>query len=152
MLLNKDPEGILGGMKMANGTNPLRAMPFPGTRAKSAAMVRELYVKAQAYQEKIKLAGEDASKMPDRDLQMEALVEVLEGKRVVHNHTHRHDDIMTAIRLAQEFGYRMVLHHVTDGWKVADEIAAAGIPCSIIVLDSPGGKLEALDRSSLPRN
>lgn len=145
MLLNKDPEGILGGMKMANGTNPLRAMPFPGTRAKSAAMVRELYVKAQAYQEKIKLAGEDASKMPDRDLQMEALVEVLEGKRVVHNHTHRHDDIMTAIRLAQEFGYRMVLHHVTDGWKVADEIAAAGIPCSIIVLDSPGGKLEALD-------
>lgn len=145
MLLHKDPDGILGGMKMANGTNPLRGAPFPSTRAKSAAMVRALYVKAQAYQAKIKLAGDDASKMPDRDLQMEALVEVLEGKRVVHNHTHRHDDIMTSIRLSQEFGYRMVLHHVSDGWKVADEIAAAGVPCSIIVLDSPGGKPEALD-------
>ncbi len=145
MLLNKDPNGILGGMKMANGTNPMRALPFPGTRAKSAAMVRSLFVKAQGYKEKVKLAGDDASKMPDRDLQMEALVEVLEGKRMVHNHTHRHDDIMTSIRLSQEFGYRMVLHHVSEGWKVADEIAAAGVPCSIIVIDSPGGKLEAAE-------
>ncbi len=145
MLLNKDPNGILGGMKMANGTNSIRAVPFPGTRAKSAAMVRGLFVKAQAYQEKLKLAGDDATKMPDRDLQMEALVEVLEGRRMVHNHTHRHDDIMTSIRLSQEFGYRMVLHHVSEGWKVADEIAAAGVPCSVIVIDSPGGKLEAAE-------
>jgi imidazolonepropionase-like amidohydrolase len=145
MLLNNDPNGILGGMKMANGTNSIRAVPFPGTRAKSAAMVRSLFVKAQAYQAKVKLAGGDASKLPDRDLQMEALVEVLEGKRMVHNHTHRHDDIITSIRLAQEFGYRMVLHHVSEGWKVADEIAAAGVPCSVIVIDSPGGKLEAAE-------
>ncbi len=145
MLLNNDPNGILGGMKMANGTNSIRAIPFPGTRAKSAAMVRSLFVKAQAYQEKVKLAAGDATKMPDRDLQMEALVEVLEGKRMVHNHTHRHDDIMTAIRLSHEFGYRMVLHHVSEGWKVANEIAAAGVPCSVIVIDSPGGKLEAAE-------
>jgi len=145
MLLNQDPDGILGGMKMANGTNPLREPPFPGTRAKSAAMVRSLFVKAQEYQAKIEDADGDESKMPARDLEMEALVEVLEGKRMVHNHTHRHDDIMTAMRLADEFGYRLVLHHVSEGWKLAEEIAEAGIPCSIIVLDSPGGKMEAVD-------
>ena len=76
---------------------------------------------------------------------MEALVEVLEGKRVVHHHTHRHDDIVTVLRLKKEFGFKVVLHHVSEAWKVADEIAEAGVPCSIIYLDSPGGKLEALD-------
>jgi imidazolonepropionase-like amidohydrolase len=72
-------------------------------------------------------------------------VEVLEGKRVVHHHTHRHDDIMTVIRLKKEFGFRVVLHHVSDAWKVADHIAASKTPCSIIMIDSPGGKIEAKD-------
>jgi imidazolonepropionase-like amidohydrolase len=79
---------------------------------------------------------------------MEALLEILDGKRIVHFHTHAQHDILTAIRLSQEFGFRVVLHHVSEGWKVASEIAEAGIPCSIIVLDSPGGKLEA--RNLLP--
>ena len=83
--------------------------------------------------------------MPPRDIGLEAMVEVLEGKRIVHHHTHRHDDIMTVIRLSKEFGFRVVLHHVSEGWKVADEIAEAGVPCSIILVDSPGGKLEALN-------
>jgi imidazolonepropionase-like amidohydrolase len=136
-------EQICGGMKMANGTNPRDEPPFPGTRAKAAAMVRETFIRAQEYREKVRKAEGDESKMPPRDLEMEALVEVLDGKRIVHNHTHRHDDILTAIRLAEEFGYRMVLHHVSEAWKVADEIAEAGVPASIIILDSPGGKLEA---------
>jgi imidazolonepropionase-like amidohydrolase len=76
---------------------------------------------------------------------MEALVEVLDGKRVVHFHTHRHDDIMTVLRLQKEFGFRVVLHHVSEGWKVADEIAKAKIPTSVILIDSPGGKLETTD-------
>ena len=146
MLLYVDEENkIYGGLKMANGTNSLRQPPFPGTRAKSAAMVRSLYLKTQQYQDKIKKAEGDPEKMPERDLGMETLIEVLEGKRIVHNHTHRHDDILTAIRLSREFGYRLVLHHVSEGWKVADEIAEAGVPASIIVLDSPGGKMEAVD-------
>ena len=146
MLFVDDPyKDIAGGLKMANGTNPLGNGPFPGTRAKSAAMVRELFIKAREYRQKIEQASDDPEKMPERDLGMETLVEVLEGKRIVHNHTHRHDDILTAIRLSKEFGYRMVLHHVSEAWKVEDEIAKAGIPCSIIVLDSPGGKLEAVD-------
>ncbi len=76
---------------------------------------------------------------------MEALVEVLDGKRTVHFHTHRHDDIVTVLRLAQEFGFKPVLQHVSEGWKVADEIAKAGAPASIIMIDSPGGKLETVD-------
>jgi len=65
------------------------------------------------------------------------------GKRMVHHHTHRQDDILTVLRLQKEFGFRVVLHHVSEGWLVAKEIAAANVPCSVIVIDSPGGKLEA---------
>ncbi|MCB0268060.1 MAG: amidohydrolase family protein [Calditrichaeota bacterium] len=145
LLYCEDPlNGICGGMKMANGTNPMGDPPFSGTRAKSAALVRQLFIKAKEYQKKIADANGDASKMPARDLQMESLIEVLEGKRIVHHHTHRHDDILTILRLQKEFGYRVVLHHVSEGWKVAEEIAAAKVPCSIIYIDSPGGKLEAV--------
>jgi imidazolonepropionase-like amidohydrolase len=132
--------GYAGGIKMANGTNPRRTPPFPGTRAKAAALVREQFVKAQEYRQKLRRS--DPEKRPDRDLGMEALVDVLDGKRVVHHHTHRHDDILTVLRLAKEFGFRVVLQHVSEGWRVADEIAEAGVPASIIMIDSPGGKLE----------
>ncbi len=135
----------MGGIKMANGTNSMRKKPFPGTRGKSAAMMRERFIKAREYKEKLARAGDDLEKKPARDLGLEALVEVLDGQRVVHEHTHRQDDIMTAIRLSKEFGYRLVLHHVSEGWKVAKEIAKAGVPCSIILVDSPGGKLEAIN-------
>ncbi|MEM7311397.1 MAG: amidohydrolase family protein [Planctomycetota bacterium] len=140
------PDGApMGGLKMANGTNPRRDPPFPGTRAKSAALVRAMLQEAREYAAKIERAGDDADKRPDRDLGLEALVEVLEGKRIVHHHTHRHDDILTVLRLAEEFGFRVVLHHASEAWKVADEIAAAGVPTSLIVVDSPGGKQEALE-------
>jgi imidazolonepropionase-like amidohydrolase len=141
---------IAGGLKMANGTNSLRPGspgPAPGTRARAAALVREQFVKAQEYREKVRQAGGDESKRPPRDLGLETLVEVLDGTRTVHFHTHRHDDIVTALRLAAEFGFTPVLQHVSEGWKVADEIAKAGAPCSIIVIDAPGGKLEAMNLS-----
>lgn len=146
LVIRTEDGSIAGGIKMANGTNPRKGAPFPGTRAKSAALVREQYIKAQEYQKKLQAAADDPEKdPPERDLGLEALVEVLEGKRVVHHHTHRHDDILTVLRLKEEFGFRLVLQHVSEAWKVADEIAAAGVPCSIIYLDSPGGKLEARD-------
>jgi imidazolonepropionase-like amidohydrolase len=145
MLIVNEETGIYGGLKMANGTNPLRENGSPGTRAKSAAMVRELFIKAQEYQQKIEDADGDPDEMPARDLQLETLVEVLKGKRMVHNHTHRHDDILTAIRLAEEFGYRLVLQHVSEAHRVADEIAESGAHASIIAIDSPGGKLEAIN-------
>lgn len=140
------PDGSpMGGMKMANGTNSHGEPPFPGTRGKSAALVRENFIAAQEYQRKLREAGDDASKRPSRDLALEGLVEVLEGRRIVHHHTHRHDDIQTVLRLSKEFGFRVVLHHVSEAWMMADEIVAAQAPCSLIVIDTPGGKLEAVN-------
>ncbi|MBI2512024.1 MAG: amidohydrolase family protein [Opitutae bacterium] len=148
LLIKNDDGSLAGGLKMANGTNSMRgANGFPGTRGKSAALVREQFIKAQEYKAKIERAKGDPDKMPPRDLALEELVEVLDGKRVVQHHTHRHDDILTVLRLAHEFGFKVVLHHVSEGWKVADEIAKAGVPCSVIMVDSPGGKLETRDMS-----
>jgi imidazolonepropionase-like amidohydrolase len=142
-LLIRNADGSpTGGLKMANGTNTLGNPPFPGTRGKSAALVRESFLKAIHYRDQLGQSAGDPAKAPARDLGLECLLEAMAGKRIVHCHTHRQDDIMTAVRLAQEFGFRLVLHHVSEGWKVADEIAAARVPCSIILLDSPGGKLE----------
>ena len=144
-LLCGDPlTGVCGGMKMANGTNSLRDPPFPGTRARSAALVRGLYHEAQAYAER-QAARTDADPPAARDLRMEALAEVLAGERIVQHHTHRHNDIATVLRLQEEFGFRVVLQHGTESWKLAEEIAAAGVPVSITFIDAPGGKEETLD-------
>ncbi len=143
LMIRDDDGDALGGLKMANGTNSMRGGKFPETRGKSAFLVRQQFILAREYDHKVAAAGNDAAQRPPRDLHLETLVEVMRGRRIVHHHTHRHDDIMTVLRLSQEFGFRVVLHHVSDGWKVAEEIAAAGAPCSIILLDSPGGKLEA---------
>ncbi len=142
----------MGGLKMANGTNPQRdggASGFPETRGKAAYLVRERFIKAQEYQRKLDAAKKDdgtvdEAKLPERDLDLEILCEAMRGERMVHHHTHRHDDIITVLRLADEFGFRVTLHHVSDGWVVADEIAAAGVPVSAILVDAPGGKLEAV--------
>ena len=126
----------LGGMKMANGTNPMGRSGFPGTRAKSASLVREVLTEAKAY------CDGDRKK---RDLAKEALCEVLSGERLVHFHTHRADDIMTVLRLKREFGFEVLIQHGTETWKVAEELARAGVPVSNITLDAPGGKLETMD-------
>ena len=145
-LLQRDAAGnALVGLKMANGTNSQRDPPFPGTRGKSAAIVRQKFTAAREYQRK--LADADVTKRPARDLELESLVECLEGRRIVHHHTHRADDILTVLRLREEFGFRVVLHHVSEAWKVPGELARAGVPCSVIVIDSPGGKIEAMDMS-----
>ncbi len=147
--------GICGGMKMANGTNSIGQPPFPGTRSKSAALVRNLYHEAVAYVEKMAEAeAEDDDDDDDddgngdaakRDLRMEALAQVLAGDRIVQHHTHRHNDIATVLRLKEEFGFRVVVQHGTESWKVAEELAAAGVPVSITWIDAPGGKEEVID-------
>ena len=143
-LFLRDSEGEpLGGLKMANGTNSMKGGNFPETRGKSAFLVRQQFILAREYHAKVTAAKGESADLPPRDLHLETLVEVMQGKRIVHHHTHRHDDIMTVLRLSSEFGFRVVLHHVSEGWKVAPEIAAAKAPCSIILVDSPGGKLEA---------
>jgi imidazolonepropionase-like amidohydrolase len=142
---------VLGGLKMANGENPKgygrRGNQAPVTRMKIAALQREQFAKARDYQKKwagyreARAAGKDVP-APDTDLSLEPLVEVLERKRTVHFHCHRADDILTAARLAEEFGFELVLQHATEAYRVADELARRKLPVSLTLVDSPGGKLE----------
>lgn len=145
LVIRLDDGRIAGGIKMANGTNSLRPAPFPGTRGKSAALMRAQLVAAQEYCAKANDPELAADKRPSRDLGKDALCEILDGSRIVHHHTHRHDDVLTVLRLAREFDLRVVLHHVSEAGLVANEIAAAGVMASIIHIDSPGGKLEAMN-------
>ena len=80
------------------------------------------------------------------ELADDALAQIVAGQRTVHFHTHRADDIVTALRLREAYGFDLVLQHVSEAWKVAPELAAAeGVGVSLIVVDSPGGKEEALE-------
>jgi imidazolonepropionase-like amidohydrolase len=143
---------VLGGLKMANGENPknfnfTRSKMPPATRMKLAAMQREQFVKARDYQakwaayHKAVADGKEATP-PETDLALEPLVEVLERRRTVHFHSHRADDLLTAVRLAEEFGFELVLQHATEGYRVAEELARRKIPASLTLVDSPGGKME----------
>ncbi|HQR06528.1 MAG TPA: amidohydrolase family protein [Gemmatales bacterium] len=143
----------LGGLKMANGENPKgygRKGLAPVTRMKVTSLQREQFVKARDYQAKwntyrqAKEAGK-AGPMPETDPAMETLVEVLERKRTVHFHSHRADDLMSAVRLSEEFGFELVLQHVTEGYRVAGELAKRKIPVSLTLVDSPGGKPEVVN-------
>ena len=156
-----------GGLKMANGENPKRAYSTqkqaPGTRMRLAALQREQFVKALDYRRKWRsyLQARDKARAenqakdaknqakeptePDRDLALETLVEVLDRKRTVHFHSHRADDIMTVVRLAEEFGFEVVVQHGTEAYKVVDELARRKIPVSMTIVDSPGGKPEVVD-------
>jgi imidazolonepropionase-like amidohydrolase len=147
------PGTVLGGLKMANGENPKgygRRSQAPYTRMKVAALQREQFVKAKDYQQKWAnynkaVADDKTMPAPDKDPAMEPLVEVLEHKRTVHFHSHRADDLMTAMRIAEEFGFELVLQHATEGYRIAEEIAKRKIPCSLTLVDSPGGKAEVMN-------
>jgi len=148
-----DDPRALGGLKMANGENPKRygrRGKAPFTRMKVAALQRSEFIKAQQYGQKWadyrkKRKSEQDAKPPDVDISLEPLVEVLEGKRTVHFHTHRADDILTVLRLKGEFGFDLLIQHGTESYKVLDEIAAANVPVSLTIVDSPGGKQEVVD-------
>jgi imidazolonepropionase-like amidohydrolase len=144
------PGAVLGGLKMANGENPKsfnfgRNKVAPATRMKLAALQRAEFVKAREYKRKWEeYAKAKKGPEPERDPAMESLLEVLDRKRTVHFHSHRADDLLTAVRLSKEFGFELVLQHATEGYRVASELAAAKVPASLTLVDSPGGKLEAM--------
>ena len=95
-------------------------------------------------------AGEKNLLPPRRDLRLEPLVEVLEGKRYVHSHCYREDEILMLLRVAKEFGFKVrTFQHVLEGYKVADEIAAAGTGASTFS-DWWAYKVEAYD--AIPYN
>ena len=121
-----------GAMKMALGENPKRVYgeqkKLPSTRMGNAAVLREWLTKAKLYVEKREQHG-DKPEPFEIDLRLEALADVVTGKLQVHIHAHRADDIMTAIRIAEEFELDYVLIHATEGYKIADVIAEKGAPC-----------------------
>ena len=136
-------EGAPLGIKFALGENPKRSRSFgqgprryPATRMGVLDVIRQAFTEAAEYQaawarhREAEAAGE-RSRPPARDLELEALVEILEGRRLVHAHSYRADEILQLLRLAEELGFRIAtLQHVLEGYRVADEIAAHGAGAS----------------------
>lgn len=98
----------------------------PGTRSKAVAMLRAELIKAQEYAQK--RASADETKQPGRDLKLEALLRALDGSQPLLITAHRQQDIMSALRLAQEFKLRIILDGCADAQLVLNEIKAAGFP------------------------
>jgi imidazolonepropionase-like amidohydrolase len=157
-------EGAVPGIKFALGENPKRSnLSFPGqpkrypaTRMGVEETIRSAFIEARDYRKawedynKRTAAGEKNAIPPRRDLRLEPLVEVLEGKRYVHSHCYREDEILMLLRVAKEFGFKVrTFQHVLEGYKVADELAAAGVGASTFS-DWWAYKVEAYD--AIPYN
>jgi imidazolonepropionase-like amidohydrolase len=161
-------EGALPGLKFALGENPKRAgnaaggrgavttnLRYPATRMGVEDVIREAFNDAKAYQAgwaayDAKTARGETPIPPARDLKLEPLVEVLEGKRLVHAHCYRQDEILMLLRVADEFGFKIrTLQHALEAYKVAREIAAHGAGVSTFS-DWWAYKMEAQD--AIPYN
>ncbi len=137
-------------VKSALGENPKRVYgdkkQTPSTRLGVGLIIRQAFVEAQNY-----VAARDAAEAKsepfDRDLGKETLARVLSGELAWDQHVHRHDDIATAIRLADEFGYRLVINHGTEGHKLADVLAERDIPVIFGPLFTSRVKVELRDRA-----
>ena len=157
-------EGALPGIKFALGENvkrsnfsiPGQPKRYPATRMGVEETIRGAFIEARDYKKawgdynKRFAAGEKNLIPPRRDLRLDPLVEVLEGKRYVHSHCYREDEILMLLRVAKEFGFKVrTFQHVLEGYKVADELAAAGVGASTFS-DWWAYKVEAYD--AIPYN
>lgn len=151
--------GAPPGIKFALGENPKRTnfnIPgltprYPATRMGVEETIRDAFTRARDYKrdwDDYRAAGARGEKNllpPRRDLELEPLVEVLEGKRFVHSHCYRADEILMLINLADEFGFKVrTFQHVLEGYKVATEMARHGAGGSAFA-DFWGYKMEAYD-------
>ena len=122
-------------MKFAMGENPKRCYgtdrKLPMTRMGVAALIRETLFKAKVYSDKLKAAETDPSKAPEPDFRLDALVPVVRGEMRCRIHAHRADDVMTAIRFAEEFGLDYTIEHCTEGHKIVDALKVRNIRCTI---------------------
>ncbi|MGQ0813551.1 MAG: amidohydrolase [Gemmatimonadota bacterium] len=151
--------GAPHGLKMACGENPKRVYGSrpggPATAMGNVAGYRAAWIRAQNYRddwERWRKNGADASKRPDRDLQLETLAGVLNGEILVQNHCYRGDEMAQMIDIAREFGYKITsFHHAVEAYKVRDLLAREGI-CGSMWADWYGFKLEAYDgiRENIP--
>ena len=130
-------EGAKPGLKFALGENPKRqgssaAQRYPATRMGVEDVIRQAFTEAKAYRQEwrdyeAKVQRGEKVSPPRRDLRLEPMVEVLDGKRLAHVHCYRADEILMVLRLADEIGFKIkTLIHVLEGYKVANEILAHG--------------------------
>jgi imidazolonepropionase-like amidohydrolase len=137
-------------VKSALGENPKRVYSeqkkLPSTRLGVAAVIRDAFRSAQDYKLS-KAHAEQDGKPFDRNPTLETLVRVLDGELLWSQHTHRADDIATAIRLSEEFGYRLVINHGTEGHLLADLLAEKNLPVIIGPLFTARVKVELRRRS-----
>ncbi len=126
-MIVKDPIA----MKCAFGENPKRVYnekkKSPMTRMATAAILRETLMKAKEYKEKLEAADKDILKKPAFDMKMDAMLKVLNGEIPLKAHAHRADDILTAIRIAKEFGVRITIEHCTEGHLIPHHIKNEGL-------------------------
>ncbi len=129
---------------------------YPSTRMGQEEVLRDAFVRAQDYKRewddyRARVArGDRAALQPRRNLELEPLVEVLEGKRLVHAHGYRADEHLMLLNVAEEFGFKIAtLQHVLEGYKIATEIAKHGAGASSFA-DSWSYKIEAYD--AIPYN
>lgn len=134
-------------MKMALGENPKLCYgpqnKTPQTRMASASLLREALIKTQRYMRRLEKNPEDTP----YDAKCEALIPVVKGELAAHIHCHRSDDILTAIRIAGEFGLRYNLIHATDGASCAGYIRETGVIPVVGPILSASGKPETVNRS-----
>lgn len=123
-----------GGMKFAMGAKS--ATRYPTTTMGVAANLRAYLIKTQEYVASWKRwdSGGHKGSPPARDLGYEAMADVLNGKDRVRAHVHTATDIMTLLRLKDEFGFDLTLHHSTEAYKVAAEIAKRHVPAVVLPL------------------
>jgi imidazolonepropionase-like amidohydrolase len=137
------------GLKAAMGENPKRTYGdqkrMPGTRLGIAALLREQFTRAQGYLDKLDKLEE--GKPFERDLRMEALAMVLRHEIPMRIHAHRADDILTALRIRDEFGFDMVLDHSTEAFKIPDELTSRNIPAVLGPLLTSRYKVELRERN-----
>lgn len=137
------------GLKSALGENPKRVYgerkETPSTRLGTAATIRKAFTDARNYL--AKWENPDPARPPERDLKMEALAQVLRHEIPWRQHSHRADDIATAMRIADEFGYDLVIDHGTEAHLLADVIAERGIPVIVGPLFTSRSKIELRNRS-----
>ncbi len=139
------------GLKVAFGENPKRVYQgqkkMPTTRMGTAAILRENLVRAMNYMTKMEKNQKDPDKPLERDLRMEALVRVLRREIPLRAHAHRADDIMTALRIADEFQVRVVIEHATEGHKIAQQLSTRGVPAVVGPTLSSRSKVELQELS-----
>src|SRR5690242_14284796 len=142
------------GLKMACGENPKRVYGskgnMPQTRMGNIALTRQTWIKAQAYKQKWDKYEAKGGDMPERDLAMDTLKGVLEGKILIQNHCYRADEMANMIDMSHEFGYHITaFHHAVEAYKIADLLRDNDI-CAVMWADWYGFKMEAYD--AIPQN